>query len=93
MPVVDHPVHPKTVDTGKWGCYNRPDFNPWYMAKAQVLVMPVLGKLISFIGVYKLVKIKYSNSMECVHGRNGGDPKCQDCFRRKSTSSTESNSQ
>lgn len=93
MPVDDRPVHPMTVDTGKWGCYNRPDFKPWYMAKRQVLIMPVIGKLLSFIGVYKMTRVEYSNSMECVHGRNGGDPKCQDCFRRKSTSSTESNSQ
>jgi len=55
--------------------------------------VPMLGKLLSFLGVQRMVKIDYTNSMECVHRRNGGDLKCHDCFRRKSTTSTESNQQ
>lgn len=82
MPVADIPVHPKTVDSGRWGCYNRPDFRPWHYGKRQILIIPIVGKLLSLIGVYSLVKIPYVNSMDCHHGKAGGDIKCQDCFRR-----------
>lgn len=82
MPVADIPVHEKTKDKGVWGCYNRPDFKPWHMGKKEIIVTPILGKLLTLIGVYRMVKIPFINSMECVTGMNGGDSKCRDCFRR-----------
>lgn len=83
MPVEDKPVQERNIDNGKpWGCYNRPDFKPWYMVKLQIIIIPVLGKLLSWIGVYKMVKHEFTNSMECVTGARGGEPKCHDCFRR-----------
>lgn len=82
MPVDDIPVHEKTKDKGVWGCYNRPDFKPWHMGKKEIIVIPVVGNLLSLIGVYRMVKIPFINSMECVTGKNGGDRKCHDCARR-----------
>lgn len=82
MPVDDIPVHEKTKDKGIWGCYNRPDFKPSHVVKKEVIVMPFLGKLLTLIGVYRMVRIPYVNSMECVTGKLGGEPKCHDCFRR-----------
>jgi len=83
MPVADIPVHPKTVDSGRWGCYNRPDFKPSHLIKRSIIVLPYVGKLVTLLGVYRLERIPYVNSMECVTGSLGGEPKCHDCFRRK----------
>lgn len=82
MPVNDIPVHEKTKDKGIWGCYNRPDFKPSYIVKKSIIVIPYVGKLLTLLGVYRLERIPYTNSMECVTGKNGGEAKCQDCFRR-----------
>ena len=82
MPVADIPVHEKVKDKGIWGCYNRPDFKPSHVVKKDILVIPYLGKLLTLLGVYRLERIPYVNSMECVTGMNGGEAKCHDCFRR-----------
>ena len=86
MPVNDHPVHPLTVDTGRYGCYNRPPYRPWYWGKKVVQVRPFVGKMLTFIGVQQMVKIPFSTERpDCVHGSNGGDAKCHDCRLLKST--------
>lgn len=82
MPVDDIPVHEKTKDKGIWGCYNRPDFKPSHIVKKEIITIPYVGKLLTLIGVYRMVRIPYVNSMECVTGKLGGEAKCHDCFRR-----------
>ena len=82
MPVGDIPVHEKTKDKGIWGCYNRPDFKPSHVVKKEIIAIPFVGKLLTLIGVYRLERIPFINSMECVTGQLGGEPKCNDCFRR-----------
>lgn len=86
MPVEDHPVHPTTVDKGRYGCHNRPPYKPWYWGKKVVQVHPFVGKMMTFIGVQQMVKIPFHTGRpDCVYGSNGGDRKCAGCSFLKST--------
>ena len=78
MPVIDHPVHEKTVAGSHSGCHNRPEFKRGYYAQVRRYV----GTSGEFFMDIEFVPHRMST--ECRHDMSLTDPRCGDCKHRGS---------
>ena len=78
MPVIDHPVHEKSVAGDHYGCHSRPEFKPFYYAPNRQYV----GGFGEFFTGIK--RIPHNMSTECRHDMSLTDPRCGDCKHRGS---------
>jgi hypothetical protein len=82
MPVVDHPVHPRTVGGALYGCHNRAPFKASYIAPDRIYdAQP--GPLPNS---YRSVQtaIPHAMSTDCRYDMSLTDKKCADCIHRGS---------
>lgn len=75
-PVIDHEIHPRTVDTGvPNGCHNRPPMSPGYWA---------MDRQYRPGGKWEIVPtwIPHRLSTECRYDLSLTDAKCAGCLER-----------
>jgi len=77
MPVIDHPIHEKTVEQSgaKWGCYDRKKYADGYYA-------PSRQHRIDGTFSVGLVWIENAMSKRCKNDIRATDPKCSGCVNR-----------
>ena len=82
MPVEDHVVHARTVDTGRpWGCHNHPPYAEQYLAPDGYEYYTSIDDG-SIVAEVKVTSVPHAMSTECRYDVSLRDDKCAGCMHR-----------